>query len=72
MPTGALRMATQAMMAGAGLASGKDGSRDGGNLVSFEVLGGTTGNDSQPFGGQRITLAASTGWGTDTGNSNGA
>ena len=58
------------MMVGAGSASGKDGSRGGGILVMSEVPGGTTGSDSQPFGGQRITLAASTGWGTDTGDSN--
>ena len=71
-PMGALRTVTWAFTAGVGLASGKDGSHDGGNLVSFEAPGGTTGNDSQPFGGQQITLAASTGWGTDTGDSNGA
>ena len=63
-------MATRAMMAGAGLASGKDGSHGGGILVTSEALGGTTSSDSQPFGGQRITLAASTGWDTDTGDSN--
>ena len=43
-PTGALRTAMQAVMAGAGSASGKDGSRGGGILVTSEALGGTTGN----------------------------
>ena len=42
-PTGALRTATWAVMAGVGSASGKDGSRGGGILVSSEAPGGTTG-----------------------------
>ena len=37
-------MATRAVMAGVGSASGKDGSRGGGILVSSEAPGGTTGN----------------------------
>ena len=69
-PTGALRTVTWAVMAGAGSALGKDGSHGSGILVTSEAPGGTTGSDSQLFGGQRITLAASTGWGTDTGDSN--
>ena len=63
-------MATWAVMAGAGLASGKDRSRGSGILVTSEALGGMTGSDSQPFGGQWTTLAVSTGWGTDMGDSN--
>ena len=59
------------MMTGAGSASGKDGSRGGGILVSSEAPGKTTGNNSQSFSGQRITIAAKVDRAMDTGNRSG-
>ena len=58
-----MRTATRAVVAGAGSASGKDGSHGSGILVTSEAPGGTTGSDSQPFGGQQIAC-----WGMVTDN----
>ena len=51
---------------------GKDRSCDGGNLVSSEAPGGTTGNDGQSLSGHRITLPGLVGWGMGDSSSKGA
>ena len=58
--------------AGPGSALGKDGSRGVGILTSFEAPGGMTGNDSQSFSSQWITIAARVDRATDTGNGSGS
>ena len=74
----AARTAMRAVRAGTGSASGngsaassRDRSRGSGTLASSEAPGGTTGNDSQSFSGQRITIAAKVDRAMDTGNTSG-